>query len=137
MEIQTFFLAEQITRVTGNRHDVRHAAIAFLECTPETPFPVRFTLPALVLLRREATFGDAPLSLRFDLVDEDGRPAGQPRRVLAEGVFPDGYRFFSLMAQIAFEFPKPGSYRLDVTVDQEFAGNVYSYNIDIVRRKEP
>jgi hypothetical protein len=90
MEIQTFFLAEQITRHPDNRHDVLRAAIAYFECTPQTPFPVRFTLPGLILLRREATAGAAPFVLRLDLVDEDGRPAGKPRRGRIEGVFPAG-----------------------------------------------
>jgi len=125
MEIQTFFLAEKITRLPDNRHDVQRAAIAFLECTPRTPFPVRFTLPGLILLRREGTGGDVPFTLRLDLVDEDGRPAGLPRRGLIEAVFPAGPRFFALMGQIDFEFPKLGSYRLDITVDEEFAGNVF------------
>jgi hypothetical protein len=131
MEIQTFFLAEKITRLADNRHDVQRAAIAFLECTPETPFPVRMTLPGLILLRREGTGGEAPFTLRLDLVDEDGRPTGQPRRGLVNGVFPTGPRYFALVGQIGFEFPKPGNYRLDITVDEELAGNVFSYNIDL------
>jgi hypothetical protein len=137
MEIQTFFLAEKITRLPDNRHDVQRAAIAFLECTPQTPFPVRFTLPGLILLRREGAAGEIPFSLRLDLVDEDGRPAGLPRRSRIEGVFPAGPRFFALVGQIDFEFPRPGNYRLDITVDEELAGNVFSYNIDLWLRQGP
>ena len=37
--------------------------------------------------------------------------------------------------QIEFEFPRPGNYRLDITVDEEFARNVFSYNIDLWLRK--
>jgi hypothetical protein len=66
---------------------VTNAALAMMECSPETPFPIRFTLPALAVLRRESDSGDAPFSLRLDLVDEDGRPAGLPRGLLARGVF--------------------------------------------------
>lgn len=135
MEIQTFFLAEKITRLPDNRHDVQRAAIAFLECTPPTPLPVRFTLPGLILLRREGTGDAVPFTLRLDLVDEDGRPAGLPRRARIEGVFPAGPRFFALMGLIDFEFPRPGSYRLDLTVDEELAGNVFSYNIDLWLRQ--
>jgi hypothetical protein len=135
MEIQTFFLAEQITHTPPNRHDVQSAAIACMECTPETAFPLRFTLPALMVLRRESRFGDVPIRLRFSLVDEDGKPIGQPCRMVMETVFPDGYRFFKLMAKIDFEFPVPGSYRLDITIDDEPSGNVYSYALDIVRRE--
>ena len=56
-------------------------------------------------------------------------------RGLVNGVFPAGPRYFSLMGNIDFEFPRPGSYRLDITVDEEFAGNVFSYNIDLWMRK--
>jgi hypothetical protein len=131
MEIQTFFLAESITRHPDNRHDVQRAAIAFFECTPQTPFPVRFTLPGLILLRREGTAGETPFTLALNLVDEDGRPIGLPRRGRIEGVFPPGPRFFALMGKIDFEFPKPGSYRLDLTLDDDFAGSMFSYNIDL------
>src|SRR5262245_3909600 len=40
MEIQTFFLAERITPVTGARYDVQFAAVARITVTPETVFPV-------------------------------------------------------------------------------------------------
>jgi hypothetical protein len=137
MEIQTFFLAEQITHHENNRHDVRRAALVFFECTPETSFPVRFTFPGLILLRRENTGDEIPFTLRLDLVDEDGRPVGLPRRGLIQGVFPAGPRFFALTGDIDFEFPKPGSYRLDITVDEELAGNVFCYNIDLWMRNDP
>jgi hypothetical protein len=39
------------------------------------------------------------------------------------------------MGKFDFEFPRPGSYRLDITVDQDFAGNVFSYNIDLWLRR--
>src|SRR5262245_58631511 len=102
MEVQTFFLAEEITRLADNRHDVRRAAIAYLECTPQSPFPQRFTLVGLILLRRESTGGEAPFTLRFDLVDEDGRPTGLPRRHLLQAIFPAGPRFYILAGQIEF-----------------------------------
>jgi hypothetical protein len=137
MEIQTFFLAEQITRHADNRHDVQRAAVAYFECTPQTPFPVRFTLPGLILLRREGRSAQTPFTLRLDLVDEDGKPAGQPRHGLIDGTFPAGPRFFLLMGKIDLEFPRPGSYRLDITVDQELAGNVFSYDLDIWIREGP
>jgi hypothetical protein len=131
MEIQTFFLAENITR-TGNRHDVRQAAVSRIDCTAEAQFPTRFTLPAMIVLRRENTSGDDPIRLRFDLVNEDGRLAGLPRGLLAEGVFPDGNRFFYLVAKIPFEFPKPGRYRLDITSDDELEESFYHYAIDVM-----
>ncbi len=136
MEVQTFFLAEKIER-HGRRHDVTNAALAMMECSPETPFPIRFTLPALAVLRRESDSADAPISLRLDLVDEDGRPAGLPRRLLARGVFPAGNRLYYLMANVELEFPRPGVYCLNVTADEGLTGSVYHYNIEIKERGGP
>ena len=134
MEIQTFFLAEKITRLPDNRHDVQRAGIVFLECPPGTPFPQRFTFPGFILLRREGIGDEVPFTLRLDLVDEDGRAAGLPRCGRIDGVFPAGPRFYALMGNIDFEFHKPGSYRLDITVDAEFSGKLFSYNIDMLMK---
>jgi hypothetical protein len=131
MEIQTFFLAEKITR-SGNRHDVRCAALSRISCTADAEFPTQFALPALMVLRRESTEGDVPIRLRFDLVDEDGMATGQPHGLFAEGVFPEGNRFFYLATDIPFEFPGPGRYRLDITVDDELDECIYHYAIDLL-----
>jgi len=137
MEIQTFFLAERIDARPNHCFDVRRAGLSRMECAPWMEFPARFALPALLVLRRESTEGDEPFSLRFDLVDADGRPAGAPRRLLVKGVFPDGYRFFYLPMNLDFEFHGPGSYRLDVTPDEGLAGAPCQYAIDLVPRQQP
>src|ERR1700733_15252708 len=80
MEIQSFLLAERIHK-KGNRFDVENAGLANLDCTPETEFPLRFTVPPLILLRRESIEGNAPFSLRFTLVNEDGEAAGRPNHL--------------------------------------------------------
>jgi hypothetical protein len=137
MEIQIVFLAERIRRPADSRHDVQRAGVAFFKCWPHTPFPVCFTLPGLVLLRRENPGGAAPFPLRFDLIDQDGRPAGEPRRALVQDVFPPGPRFFTLMGEIELEFPAPGRYRLDISVDAGLACSVYPYDLDILPRQGP
>ncbi len=134
MEIQTFLLAMKVTQVARNRYDVEQAALHCLEFPPESSFPVEFTLPALMLLRRGIGSAEAPFSLLFNLVDEDGRSVGRPNRLRAVGVFPAGPRFFYFPTQIAFAFPGTGCYRLDVTADEEFTGSVTSYNIEIRQR---
>lgn len=132
MEIQTFLLAEKIER-NGSRHDVTNAALAMMECSPETPFPLRFTLPGLPVLRRESDAADAPFSLRLDLVDEDVRPAGLPRRLTGRWAFPAGSRYCYAILHIDFELPRPGRYRLDIA-DEGPAGGVHQYNIDIAEQ---
>jgi hypothetical protein len=136
MEIQTFLLATKVTRRPGNRYDVEQAALHSLEFPPESSFPVRFSLPALMVLRRVVESDEAPISLLFDLVDEDGRSTGQPSRIRFQAVFPAGKRYVFFPTQIAFEFPCPGKYRLDITADEGLTGGVYSYGIDITQRRE-
>jgi hypothetical protein len=130
MHIQTFLLAKRVT-MTGNNFDVEGACICGMSCTPETEFPIRFTLPALIVLSRENSSGEAPASLQFDLVDEDGMRVGAPRHMICRGVFPDGIWFARLMAKIDFEFPSPGRYRLDIKPDEGQTDEVYQYTITI------
>jgi hypothetical protein len=135
MEIQTFFLAERI--LPGlNRIDVQTVCMALVDSPPDATFPLRRRIPALVHLRRDSTSGEAPFSLRFDLVDEDGRAIGSPRHLLMQGVLPaEAGRFTSVHLELDFEFPAPGRYRLDVTLEEEFSGNVVSYNLDVTTRE--
>jgi hypothetical protein len=135
MELQTFLLATKVTRVSDSRYDVEQAALHHLEFPPESSFPVRFSLPALIVLRREIAAAETPFSLLFDIVDEDGRSVGEPHRLRAQGVFPPGPRFFSWPTLIAFVFPRPGRYRLDITADRGLTGAVYSYDIEITQRE--
>lgn len=135
MEIQTFLLATKVTRVAKNRFDVEQAALNSLEFPPESSFPYRLSLPALMLLRREIASSEAPISLLFDLVDEDGRSSGHPSHFLFRSVFPAGTRYAYFPTQIAFEFPSPGNYRLDITADEGLTAGVYSYGIDITQRQ--
>ena len=50
MEIQTFFLAEQVSRLADDRDDVRRAALSHLVCSPGAVFPYRFKAASLMLL---------------------------------------------------------------------------------------
>lgn len=61
MEIQTFFLAEQITRLSPGRHDVRRAGVSVLGYSSDMVFPIRMQMPALLVLRREHNSGEAPV----------------------------------------------------------------------------
>jgi hypothetical protein len=137
MEIQTFLLGELITRAERNRFDVQNAGLHSLGFPPESSFPVQLMIPALMVLRREIASDQAPFSLQFDLVDEDGRSIGQPRRILCRGVFPAGNRFFFFPTQIKFEFPGPGRFRLDITADEGLTGGLFSYGIDVTQTQKP
>ena len=66
----------------------------------------------------------------------DGRPSGLPRRLLARGVFPAGYRLDYLMANVELELPGPAVYRLDIAADEGLGGGVCHYAIEI-REQRP
>src|SRR5437868_5811940 len=137
MEIQTFFLAEQVSRLADDRDDVRRAAISHLVCGPGAVFPFLFKAASLMLLRRETTSGNTPFTLRYTLVDEDGKQTGQPSGQTYQCVFPDGQRFYKVLNLIEFIFPGLDRYRLDITLDEGLAGAVYTYDFDLVPGKVP
>jgi len=91
-------------------------------------------MPYYVLLRREQRMSDTRFSIRFNLVNEDGKKIGQPYNFVAAGVFPNGFRFMSLEGTIEFEFPKIGDYRLDITSDENIFPTKYHYNIEVTEK---
>lgn len=135
MEIQSFMLATKITKRPGGGFDVEQAALHSLQLLPDTSFPIEFTLPSLMVLRREITSDEEPIRLEFDLVDQDGRNAGLPRQSIFEETFPAGSRFLFGVFQIAFEFPRPGQYQLNVTTDDPLEDFVYRYGIEVTQRR--
>ena len=135
MEIQSFLLAERVFK-RGQWHDLRGAGIANFDCTPATEFPARHSLAAFILLCRESCDGEAPWTLCFTLVDEDGEPAGQPNHLVFQASFPAGKWTYRLDTTLHFEFPGPGRYRLDITPDEGLAGDVYHYNISVTEVAE-
>jgi hypothetical protein len=84
-----------------------------------------------MLVRRASATVDDQVRLKFNLIDEDGRGAGQPSNVQATGRFPPGERTLLLAGHIVFSFPGPGDYRLDVTADYEDSPTLYSYDVEI------
>jgi hypothetical protein len=136
MQVQTFLLARKVT-MSGHDFDIAGAGVSSFDANSECVFPTRFTFPAFIMLGRESDVGDVPFTLRLNLVDEDGRNAGQPRQMLVKGMFPNGVSQAKLMAKIDFEFPKIGKYRLDLTADEGLTGEVYHYDIRILERPHP
>jgi hypothetical protein len=98
---------------------------------PAGGFPLEVRLPYLLLVRRSSSTGDDEVRLRFNLIDEDGRDAGQPSQVRVAGTFPPGQRVLLLAGQILFSFPRPGDYRLDITAGEETSASLFAYDIEI------
>jgi len=99
-------------------------------------FSLDFQLPYFMLLRRPARNAEEDVSLRFNLIDLDGNPIGEPRNVKALGKFPSGFMFMTLHGTIAFSFPRIGDYRLDITADEDTMPFLYQYDIEVTENPE-
>jgi hypothetical protein len=131
MEIQSFILCKQISKAgAGDMLDGQWLGTRNFYPLQGQSYPLKFPMPFFMLLRRENRDIDEQCSLRVDLVDVDGRPAGQPSNFKVHAVFPAGERFFQLWGDVAFEIPSQGDYRLDITADEEGRPFLYSYNIE-------
>ena len=126
--IQTFFLAEKITRTASGGYDVQQAGLVLLNLVS---FGEPVMMPGLIVLGREDASSEVPISLRLDLWGDDGRRAGQPDGARVNGTFLAGHHFFTLLANIGFVFPKPGHYRFDITMENAPEESVYHYAIHL------
>ncbi len=138
MEIQTFLLAMEIHEEgPGNYTTVTSCISHFSPADGRFPCQVRF--PYLMLLRRASNGSDETVTLKFNLINQDGQSVGKPCNARASGRFPAGHKFLALSGHILFLFPGPGDYRLDITADEETSAHLFSYDIEIgpgVRRAE-
>jgi hypothetical protein len=137
MEIQSFILCGEITPTADGRvrmFDGRVLGIKGFFPLPGNEYPMRFAMPFFILLRRDHKAYDEQCSLRFDLVDQDGHPAGQPSGFKVNAVFPAGKKFMHFSGTINFEIPAQGDYRLDITADEEGRPFVYAYNIEALEK---
>jgi hypothetical protein len=130
VEIQTFLLALEVRQHGPGDYTAVTACVSRF-APPDGEFPLRVRLPYLMLLRRSSGAAEETITLRFNLIDEDGRPAGAPADVRAAGSFPAGHKTLLLAGHILFEFPAAGCYRLDVTADEEVSAQLYSYDLEI------
>jgi hypothetical protein len=137
MEIQSFILCKEVTSAgVGTMFDGHLLGITSLFPTGATGYPLHGNLHFFMLLRRDHRGYDENFSLRFDLVDADGRPAGQPAGFKHTAVFPAGARFFHYYGDVSFDIPAPGDYRLDITADEEGTPFVYAYNIEATENQD-
>jgi hypothetical protein len=131
MEVQSFILCKQISHSgTGDMLDGQWIGLRTFFPAEGQSYPLHFEMPYYMLLRRQRCDINEQCSLRVDLVDDDGRPAGQPVNFKARAEFPAGEKFFHFFGTVAFEIPSPGDYRLDITADEEGRPFLYSYNIE-------
>jgi hypothetical protein len=130
VEIQSFFLAMEVQQHGPGNYSAITACVNQFS-PPDGQFPLQTRLPYLMLLRRSNHAADETLSLKFNLIDPDGRDVGSPSNSRASVEFPAGHKFLLLAGQILFAFPAPGEYRLDITADEETSASLYSYDLEI------
>ncbi len=130
MEVQTFFLGARIRRVTPGVRNAEHAG-AYSFYPLDGTFPFAFTMAFFILLRRDYEKVAEDFSLRFDLVDEDGRKAGEPWGALIAGRFSPGELFCPFDGRLGFRVARPGVYRLDIRADEQGLASLYSYTIEV------
>jgi len=138
MEIQTFLLAQTIEKVERGISTNYNAANIGLHnfYAKDGKYPIEFNFPYYMLLKRVICENEEVITLRFNLVDIDGRKTGKPNDVCAEGRFPKGHKFMTVSGKIKFLFPRPGDYRLDITADENKFEGIYSYNIEIGKKED-
>jgi len=131
MEIQSFLLCGEVQHVAHS--SIYHAQMIGIHSfhSLDGTYPLRLSSPYYLLLRREQRLGDEQFTVRFDLVDQDGRTAGEPRGHKYLGLFPAGARFYTLHGMVDLVLPAIGDYRLDIVADEESHGSVFPYNIEV------
>jgi hypothetical protein len=130
MEIQSFILCKNLTSGgVGTTLNAEWVGIATFYPDDGDFYPVGTIKYFYMLLRRNHTDYEEEFSLRFDLVDADGNPAGKPAGQKTRNKFPKGEKFFQVAGRIYLDIPAPGDYRLDITADEEGRPSVYAYNI--------
>ena len=137
MEVQSFILCKQISQ-SGTGDMLNGQWIGLRTFFPEKGhlYPLQFTMPYYMLVRRQRTNTAEQFSLRVDLVDNDGKSAGRPQNFKAAGTFPQGEMFLHFYGSVEFEIPAPGDYRLDITADEEGRPFLYSYNIEATKNAD-
>ena len=139
MEIQSFVLCMGITPTDAGRvrmFDGRAMGVRSFFPLPGNKYPLHFPMPFFILLRRGHRDYDEQCSLRFDLVDQDGRPVGAPKGEKFNTIFPSGQKFLHFNGTVPLELPAPGDYRLDITADEEGRPFVYAYNIEATENQD-
>lgn len=130
MEIQSFLLAREIRKSEKNEYDA--SMIGAHNFFPrDGQYPLKFALPFFMLVRREHAEHEEEITLKFDLIDSDGRNTGSPNNFRARSLFPASHKFMTLTGNMEFYFPCAGDYRLDITADEEKLASVYHYNIQV------
>ena len=137
MEIQSFILCKQIDKSgAGDMLDGKWVGLRTFFQEKGRSYPLQFTMPYYMLARRQRANTSEQFSLRVDLVDNDGKPAGRPQNFKTAGTFPAGEMFMHFYGSVGFEIPAPGDYRLDITADEEGRPFLYSYNIEATENAE-
>jgi len=123
MEIQSFILCAGITPTAGGRikmFDGQVMGIRSFFPNPGINYPLRHPMPFFILLRREHKDYDEQCSLRFDLVDQDGKHIVPPLSGVVTIAMPDGQATETMNFVVnmqGLKIEKPGTLSIDLAVD--------------------
>ena len=136
MEVQTFFLCTRLEQ-PDKKEDIYHCQRVGLNSfyPLDGVFPIRFSFPYYMLIRRESRDFDEEVTLRLNCVDIDGRILPVPGNIFIKGSLLKGSLFADLTGSISFEIPKAGIYRIDITADENKIPSVYNYTIEVHNQK--
>jgi hypothetical protein len=134
MEIQCFMLCAALSKVGAEAVYDAHMIGMHSFFSRDGTFPLQFDTPYFMLLRRDTRELEQQFSLRFDLVDQDGRCVGEPNNARHNGVLPAGHRFYVLSGMMRLVFPGIGDFRIDVTADEDGLLSVFPYAVEVTER---
>lgn len=134
MEIQSFFLAENITPNPKGGYDVKRAAVHNFYPLDDK-YPLTFQVPYYMLVHRNVSAAEEEITLKFNLINSDGQAVGTPSNLKVAGSFPANHKFMNIVGMIELLFPDAGEYRLDITADEEKLPSIFSYSILVSNRE--
>lgn len=133
LEVQTFFLCANVQRHPIEQTNFNAERVGQHTLSSSTGrFPMTGGIPFYLLVRRDTRSGQDTYRTRFRLIDEDGHPVGDGRGLRCNLEFPDGERFSDAAGNISLEIPKPGSYRLEITMEADMENTLYHYDFDVL-----
>jgi hypothetical protein len=137
MEIQTFVFCSAVRELREGKGFNGELLGVHSFFSKDGTFPLAVGVPYFMLLRRETRGPDEVVTLRFSLVDMDGKQVGEPKDFEAEEVFTGGHMFMTRYGHVRLVLPGVGDYRLDITADEGKLPFVYHYNLEVTEPPGP
>jgi hypothetical protein len=127
MEVQSFVLCHGLS-CDANKQFTLISPFHTIEAVRDD-WPLRFDPCFYLMLRRSVTEARMAFSLLFNLIDQDGIQIPSPEELRFDAAFGEGRRVVIAAGKFFMEFPRRGSYRLDVSILEPITQSLYGYDI--------